>query len=310
MSLVQEWPERLRAVVVHNLGLKAVSLFAALVLYSSIHGSQDAARTVAVDVVAVLPPSQSNRVLTSPLPSRARITLRGSRTVLDDLHADDIGNLQLDVHRGTDRRLVLDASMVHVPPGVHVDQIDPPTVDLVWEDEIVRDVPVQVSVVGAPASGFVVKAFPTADPSTVRVHGPKSELLLLQHVRADAFDVSGLTEGAYSRDLRLDTPGSRMLFDVPTVKASCEITREIAERPFTKVPVAVLGQTKAKTQPAEVDVRLACPPEILRSLRPEQVVPRVEVTSTASSGSIALPVNVNVDRCEAHVTPSTVVVRW
>ena len=73
MSVATEWPERLRAVMVDNLGLKLISLVAALILYASIHGSQDAARTVAVDVVAVLPPAAANRVLTSPLPSRARI---------------------------------------------------------------------------------------------------------------------------------------------------------------------------------------------------------------------------------------------
>jgi hypothetical protein len=57
-------------------------------------------------------------------------------------------------------------------------------------------------------------------------------------------------------------------------------------------------------------VRLTCPPEILRALRPEQVVPRVEDRSTAASGSESLPVIVEVDKCEAHVTPAAVVARW
>ena len=89
-----------------------------------------------------------------------------------------------------------------------------------------------------------------------------------------------------------------------------EIGREVAERPFTKVPVAVIGHANAKAQPAEVDVRLACPPEVVRALRPEQIVPRVQVAATTEHGSDALPVQLVIDQCEVHVTPPSVIVRW
>jgi hypothetical protein len=156
----------------------------------------------------------------------------------------------------------------------------------------------------------MVKGAPTAEPPTVRVRGPKSEVMVLQHARAEAFDVSGLTEGTYSRQLKIDKPQGRVTYELDAVKVAADVTRELVERPFTKLAVAVVGPPKAKTQPAEVDVRLVCPPEILRALRPEQVVPRVDVKSSAVTGSVALPVEVTVDRCEAHVTPAIVIVRW
>jgi hypothetical protein len=75
--------------------------------------------------------------------------------------------------------------------------------------------------------------------------------------------------------------------------------------------VAVVGPAKAKTNPSEVDVRLTCPPEILRALRPEQVVPQVEVDSKEATGVVAhVPVEVTVDRCSALVTPEKVIVKW
>src|SRR5262249_3840140 len=154
-------------------------------------------------------------------------------------------------------------------------------------DQIVRDVPVEVSVVGSPANGYVVKGVPVADPPTVRVHGPKSEVLTLQHARAEAFDVRGLTEGTYTRELAIDRRVG-LKYDTTEVKVQTVIMREIAERPFTKLPVAVVGPPKAKTTPAEVDVRLVCPPDILRGLRAEQVVPKVEVKSKEASGSVSL----------------------
>jgi hypothetical protein len=89
-----------------------------------------------------------------------------------------------------------------------------------------------------------------------------------------------------------------------------EIGREVAERPFTKVPVAILGRTSAKAQPAEVDVRLTCPPEVVRALRTEQIVPRVQIGASTEHGSDALPVQLTIDQCDVHVTPPTVIVRW
>lgn len=304
--------DKLKAAFTENLNLKFLAFAMSLILYSLFHGAQDAQRTMTVNLVALMPPESTNRVLVSPMPPSVRLTLRGSRASLDDLRADDIGNLQIDVHTGTERRVTLDPSMVHVPPSVRVEQIDPPAIDLAWEDQVVRDVPIQVSVVGSPASGFVVKGVPVAEPQAVRVRGPKSEVLVLQHVRADAFDVSGLAEGSYSRHLAIDRPSGRVMPELATqsVLVTTEITREVVERPFVKVPVAVVGQAKAKTQPGEVDIRLVCPPDILRGLRPEQVVPKATVASTAQTGSESIPVEVNVDGCDSHVTPSSVVVRW
>ena len=67
----------------------------------------------------------------------------------------------------------------------------------------------------------------------------------------------------------------------------------------------------ARTNPAEVDVRLTCPPEILRALRPEQVVPQVEVLSKEPTGVLAhVPVEVSVDKCNALITPDKVIVKW
>jgi hypothetical protein len=141
--------------------------------------------------------------------------------------------------------------------------------------------------------------------------------VVLQRARADAFDVTGLTEGKYPRHLAIDRPRGRVTYDAQSVAATVEIGREVAERPFTRVPVAVLGHPGARAQPAEVDVRLSCPPEVVRALRTEQIVPRVHIgnppgapTNLAEHGSDALPVQLVIDQCEVHMTPPTVVVRW
>jgi hypothetical protein len=301
---------KFRAALTDNLNLKVVSLVTSLVLYALVHGSQDAQRSLLLSVVALTPREPSTRELVTAIPAQIRVTVRGPRSALDDLHADDLGTVPVDLRTGTEPRITFEPSMIPVPPGLKIEHIDPPAVDLTWEDRIVREVPVEVGIVGAAAQGFVVKSAPLADPGFVHARGPRSQVMVLQHARADAFDVTGLSAGKYTRQLAVDRPPARVTYDVPSVSASVEILREVVERQFARLPLAVVGHANAKAQPAEVDVRLTCPPEVLRALRSEQVVPRVQLGAPAEHGSEVLAVLVSIDQCVVHVTPPSVIVRW
>jgi YbbR domain-containing protein len=301
---------QLRSALTENLNLKLISVLFALILYSVVHGSQEAQRSIRLNVVALLPQTP-NRVLMTNLPEKLNATVRGPRTTLDDLNADDIASVQVDLRAGTETRVTFEPSSIPLPPGLKVEQVDPPAIDLTWEDVIESDKPVQVGVVGTPAPGYVVKGAPVADPPRVRMRGPNSRLAVIQFARSDAFDVTGLTAGKYTRELAIDRPPSRVELDVSSISATVEIGRELAERPFTKVPLALVGRANAKAQPPEIDVRLTCPPEIVRSLRAEEIVPRVQITAAGTEhGSEVLPVQLAIDQCDVQLTPSTVVVRW
>src|SRR5580704_741340 len=130
-----EAAERVRSAFTENLNLKLLSFGFALVLYSLVHDAQDAQRVIDLGVIVQVPPDSANRTLVAQSATKVRLTLRGSRTALDDLHVDDLGTLQIDAHAGTEKQVTLEPQMVHVPPGVRVDQIEPPTIELQWEDE-------------------------------------------------------------------------------------------------------------------------------------------------------------------------------
>ena len=299
----------LRTLALENLNLKLLSLAFALGLYAWVHGAQEAQRSLDLSVDTILPSDTSSRVLKTVMPPTIRVTVRGPKSVLDELTAEKL-TVQIDLHEGNETRATFDPSTIPVPPGLKVEQIEPPSIDLAWEDVVQRDIPVEVGVVGTPAPGYVVKGAPVADPANVRARGPKSEVIVIQRVRVDAFDVTGLTEGKYPRQLAIDRPRGRATYDAQSVQATVEIGREVVERPFARVPVEVIGHAGVRVHPAEVDVRLTCPPEIVRALRPEQIVPRVQLAATTDHGSDALPVQLAIDRCEVHVTPPSVVVRW
>jgi YbbR domain-containing protein len=303
--------DRIKALITENLNLKLLSFAFALVLYSLVHGGQDARGSLSVDLEVNLPPESGDKVLIGTVPRDVRIFVRGSAQTIENLRGGAV-HMIVDL-TGAPEHVVFDQKMVHVPEGVRVEveQFEPPTIDLKWEKRVTRDVPVQVSVVGSPADGFVVKGPLIPEPRAVKVRGPQSDVMVLQYVRADAFDVRTITaEGQYPRQLAIEKPNPRLKIEPQSVIVTADITREVAERVFQKLPVAVVGAPKGKTQPAEVDVRLVCPPDIVRSLRPEQIVPQVEVTSKEPSGSVSLPVAVRMDRCEAYITPREVVTRW
>src|SRR4029079_11089980 len=104
-----------------------------------------------------MPPDSANRTLVTQLPTEVSVTLRGSRTQLDDLHTDDLGSLRLDLRDGRRPSIDPDASMFHVPPGLTVEQIIPSSIMLRWDDVISRPIQLQVARTGEPVAGFSVK---------------------------------------------------------------------------------------------------------------------------------------------------------
>jgi hypothetical protein len=303
--------DRIKTMLTENLNLKLLSFAFALVLYSLVHGGQDARGSISVDLEVNLPPESGDKVFIGTIPRDVRIFVRGSTQTIDNLRGGAV-HMILDL-TDSPEHVVFNPKMVRLPDGVRVEveQFEPPSIDLRWEPRVTRDVPVQVSVVGSPADGYIVKGPLVAEPKTVKVRGPQSDVMVLQHVRAEAFDVRTLTaEGLYPRPLAIERPNPRLKVDPLNIIVTAEIAREVAERQFPKLAVAVIGPAKGKTLPTEVDVRLVCPPDIVRSLRPEQIVPQVEVTSKEATGSMSLPVAVRMDKCDAYVQPREVVVRW
>src|SRR5580692_768544 len=137
--------EKLRSWFTENLNLKLLSFVSALVLYSLVPRAQDAQRSIAASVVVQLPRDSGSRLLVDQSPPSVRLLLRGPIAALDDLHADDL-SIQVQLTSTLERTVKLDPKMLHLPPSVRVEAFDPGSVELVWEDVITRDVPIQVSV--------------------------------------------------------------------------------------------------------------------------------------------------------------------
>lgn len=303
-----------RPIFTDNIGLKLFSLLCALIIYAFVHGTQEAQRTVAVDLVVLLPPTTANRALVTPLPTSVRVTVTGPRSLVDGLRPEDLGNFQVDLRTARSGRVQLEASMLQLPPGLSLSTVDPPALEIAWDDVVERDIPLHVPISGEPVGGSMVKGPPVPEPRTVHARGPKQVVEALQSVRTEAFDVSGLTDGTHQRTVAVETSPTRVTYDLPTVSATLEITRRLTEVVFRKVPVHVVGHPRAQAFPAHVDVRVVGPPEVVRELRSEQIVPRIDLkdvtVSLATPNSVALPLRFDIEGCTVSIVPATVVVKW
>ena len=307
----------LRAALTENLGLKALSLAFALGLFVFQKGQQDEQqRTVAVGVVMRLPPEAAKRELMTPIPASIHVTLKGSTRAIDQLLQAGVAPVEVDLRDGQRDTVTFDPRMFTLPPEVEITIIDPPSIDLEWQDVVTRQIPLQASITGKPAEGFILKGEPEVDPKEMTVRGPVGMVEVMQYVRLAAFDVSGLTEGTYRRPIAIDAPPNRVSYIGPrSATVAVTIARHVAEARFPKRTIEVVGAPNAVVTPRQVDVSVIGPPEVVRALRAEQVVPRVDLgkiegIDPKTRGSTTAKVVVEVAGAVAEVQPPTVTVKW
>lgn len=304
----------IKPIFMRNRGLKAFSLACAIGLYAFVHGAQDAQRIMSIDLVALLPPASENRTLSTDLPLTVRVSLHGPRSIVGDLRASDLGNMQLDLRSGRSGQVSLEPSMLRVPGGVVVDSIEPSTLNITWDDVVQRNVQIQVPVTGTPAQGYELQGSATSSPSHLTVRGARQAVDNLHIVNLESFDISGLTEGVHKRSLAITRVPSRVAFDIANATAYVTIIRRQEKRLFSKIPVQVIGVPRATVRPSTVDVRLVGDPSHVSELREEQIIPRVTITPEMAKNdkgrTVALPVEFSLDNLQITIVPNRVVVKW
>jgi hypothetical protein len=302
-----------------NVGLKAVSLGLAVALFAFLYGQQDEQlRTFPVSVVLRPPSEGTDRELMTQIPANIHVTLRGPARALDRVIQEGMPPIEIDLRAGNKQQIVFEPGMFRLPPDTHVTIIDPPSIELDWEDIVTRQIPVQASISSQPASGYIVRGEPEVDPAQITVRGPRSLVEVIQSARVAPFDVSGLSEGVHRRRIALDAAPPRVRFIGPgSVSVAVTVARRLSEMRFENRPVEVVGLPGAVSTPRSVDITVFGPPEIVRALKPDLVVPRADLTKVQGldlkerrHGSVVVKLNVELNHAEAEIQPPSVNVRW
>lgn len=307
----------LKGAVSQNLGLKAMAMLFALGFFGYVHGQENIQqRTVPVSVIS-LPPESGDKELMTKIPPDIHVTLRGPGRALTDLVQGGTPPVEIDLREGYPTEVKFTAQMFRLPPQLEVVVVDPPRLELEWEEVIARQIPLQASITGQLPEGFIIKDEPAVDPERVAVKGPRSRVEVMQFARLAPYNVTGLTEGRFPRRIAIDPPPERVSYlGSPAATVVVEVKRRESEKLFSERVVQVVGPGNAVVQPRTVDVTVIGPPNVVRALRPEQVVPIADLetsrrwTPDSEPGAANVEVSVELSKVRVEVQPPSVTVKW
>lgn len=217
------WQHVLRELFVERLGIKALSLLIAILLWLIVKGRQPVQDYVSVLVMPTL--DSSLVLLEQPATLTALVTGR----------AVDIAKLRADppaVHRivteDAPDTLVLQVSPadVRVAPDladfVHVLDVQPRSVSLRFGDKATKRVRVNAGpdrVLVRPAPPFGIVAF-GAEPSFVRITGPRQLVRRIKDIRPYSLTITSM-DSAYLADLDTSGLGVRVIPSRVKISVKC-----------------------------------------------------------------------------------------
>ena len=293
-----------------HLGLKALSVAIALLLWLSVSGEQIVERSLRVPLELQNIPE--NLELVDIPPPAVDVRVRGPSGLLSHLAPGDIvAVLDLSLARPGRRLFPLTPDRVHGPSGVQVGQVSPSTIGLEFERSGTRAVHVVPTIEGQPAPGYEVQGF-TCKPESVDVVGPDTLLGRLNRVMTEPISVAGatapvretVTMGIAAPGLRLKTPGRAVVVvnirPLPLERA----IQGVEIRPRNLGP-----RTTAQATPAQVMIDVKGPREIVEGLTSGALGAWVDLAGHAR-GRYNLQVHVDPLRHVdvVRVEPPTVVV--
>ncbi len=269
--------------VTDNLGLKLTSIALSIMLFSLVHSDVDAQRSIYLDVVALLPPPSSGKMLISELPAQVKVTLRGSRSKLNGLSRDQLLPLQLDLRQVPSGNYYIDPHSLDLGSNIQVVEITPSVVPLTWAVAAQKRVPVQVELEGELDSGFSLRGEAQAEPATITLRGPEKRLQSLDTVSTDPVSLVGLGLGTHRRRVSLMAlPDHVAYVEDTSVEVKLTVVPVLAERTLKRLQIAVVGDGHALLRPERAEVTLRGPRKLLDDLDPDLIVPYVELPAGAA----------------------------
>ncbi len=217
----------LRSRVLHNIGLKIVSLGFAVVLWLAVARNPQA--VVAVEVPIEFDNIPQNLEISSENIPRVQIRLRGPERSIRGLQPADVyAGIELNGEKTGDRTFDITSQQIHHPGGLEVVQVVPSQIHVVFDTRITRQVEVRPRVIGTFVQGYSVGRV-VATPLTVTISGPRKHVEAVDSAITDPIDVSGTMDHiTVERHAYVSDPLIQVT-DPEPVKVSVYVEKEPAE---------------------------------------------------------------------------------
>jgi YbbR domain-containing protein len=180
----------LRRWVLHNFWLKILSLLLATGLWLAISPDEETAE-VAVRVPIEFEHVPLHLEISSVTIPEAQIRVRGPQRLIRELRSTDIhAELELADAKPGERTFDLTAQQVRHQQDLHIVQVVPGQVHLVFDTRMTRDVEIHPRVTGNFLAGEQI-AKVLVDPEHITITGPKQHVENVDAATTDPVDASG-----------------------------------------------------------------------------------------------------------------------
>ena len=272
-------------------GLKIVSVGLALLLWMMV-SSQRAFVERGLQIPLELQNLPANLEMVEPPQEAVDVRVRGTADTLSRLAPGDlIASIDLSSAQPGRRLFHLSAERVKAPFAVEVTQVAPSTVAIRFEPSASRIVPVQPSIEGDPAPGFIVGKI-SADPATVEVVGPESVLRRVTEAITEPLWVGSARSDVRATVIVGVADEGVRLKSARTAVVSVGIVPAPEERRLANVPVRVRNLAAGLTavlNPQSVAVRVRGTKDAISKMRDASIVAFVDLEGIGQ-GDYGLPV--------------------
>lgn len=178
----------------HNLGLKILSLAAAVLLWFAVTREPMAEIAVRVPVEFQNAPEQLE-ISTESIPE-VQVRVRGPVREVRDLSPSEI-HVAIDLSQAKpgERTYYLDSNRIHLPNGIEFEQAVPSQMRLTLDERASRKVQVQARVIGSFLPGYRLQNV-TVNPTSVTIVGPLSHVSSVTAAVTDPVDATGVVGSA------------------------------------------------------------------------------------------------------------------
>jgi YbbR domain-containing protein len=287
-----------------NLRLKTIALVITLGLFVIVRFQEKVDRWIDVEVAVMRPAAKSNLVVTSDMPDKVRVSLRGRTSVIKAVKAGDEGQVVMDLSKRVEEgtfTFYFEPEMFDFPSGVEILHISPESVPVRIEKIVSRRVTVTVRTTGRPGPGLELEGTPIAVPPEVTISGPSSVVNGVTALDTEEIDVGDLGVGEHEIQVPLKRLGGVMVKYVDKLAVVVTVRYTPGQRVLGELPVrvrsdgALLEAGGAEARPGTVTATLSGPQLLLDKLDPKAVVPVAVVApeDAARGGAAVAPVQLD-----------------
>jgi len=218
-----------------NWVLKLVSLFFALFLWYFVVGEDKVDMNVTLPVEIVNLPR--DLIISNQFKKQIEVTISGQRSLIRGMAEQHISR-SIDLSKATPGTVVIQNApdTIKLPRGLNILRVQPPTLTLLLDRLIQKELPIEPKLVGKVHKNFRLDSV-TVEPLTLNISGPQLILDKEEHLNTNPIDINGLIQSEVKQvSLALKNEISDLIGE-PMVAVRLNVSELKLEMEFADIPI-------------------------------------------------------------------------